>query len=282
MFVDRMKIVLSGLLPHHAVSRAVGNLATLQQTHLKNTAIQYFIRHYGVDMESALQSDPRAYLSFNDFFTRHLKPEIRPIAEGADNFVSPVDGRISQCGYLDQGRLIQAKNYTYTSHELLGGGDCSDGAFQAGSFACFYLAPRDYHRVHMPLDGKLLTMKYIPGRLFPVRPYLVNGLDGLFTRNERIVTIFQTVYGKMAIVLVGALLVGNIHIEWHGRVGPTREVEKWDYAEQASFKKGAEMGYFCLGSTVIVLFDEAEVNGLEKLAYDAPVQYGQALGFMKK
>lgn len=231
-------------------------------------------------MEEAVVTDPYAYVSFNDFFTRALNPEARPISLGLQDFVSPADATISQLGLIYQESIIQAKNHSYTTSELLGGDAALASHFYNGTFITLYLAPHNYHRVHMPLDGYLSRMIYIPGTLFSVNAETTAKIPNLFARNERVVCIFNTSIGKVAIILVGAMIVGSIETVWAGTIqSTTGTIQQWKFEQQPIFlRRGEEMGRFKLGSTVIVLLEKEVLTW--KLGLDAndTVQMGQSLG----
>ncbi len=239
-------------LPHHLISRGVGKLAESRTPWLKDWAIRRFIRAFDVDMSQAVDSDPEAYACFNDFFTRALRADVRPIGEG---IVSPADGTLSQFGSIDNGSLVQAKGHTYSLTALLGGDTHRAAPFRDGSFATVYLSPRDYHRVHMPVTGTLREMVYVPGRLFSVNQATANHVPGLFARNERLVCLFDTEHGPLAMVLVGAMIVAAIETVWAGQVSPlSGRVQTTRFDEPIVIEKGQEMGRFKLGSTVVMCF----------------------------
>lgn len=246
------------LLPHHLISRGAFHL-TRWRTPFTASAIRWFVRRFDVDLSEAAVSDPTAYATFNAFFTRALKPEARPIAPDPDDWISPCDGRISQIGAIQSGNLLQAKSRDYSVLELLGGDTDLAQEFAQGTFATIYLSPRDYHRVHMPCQGRLRTMIHVPGRLFSVSPATVQQVPNLFARNERVVCVFDTDQGAMALVLVGAINVAAIETVWSGLVTPpsAHEVTRRDYGENTGvtveLMRGQEMGRFNMGSTVIVL-----------------------------
>ena len=277
-----MSLSLLNLLPQHALSKLFGKFASIQNKSFKNWIIKKFIKHYQVNMDEAELTDVKAYPDFNHFFIRKLKPELRPIAEGLNEIASPVDGIISQFGLIRDGRLFQAKGSDYSLHELLGMNQQSTTAFEQGSYITLYLAPKDYHRVHMPYTATLQTMKYIPGKLFSVQEAVVKRVKGIFTRNERVITWFETAAGPMAIILIGAIIVGSIQTRWHGVVnrGRDRVIQRWDYTNTAPtiLEKGEELGHFKLGSTVIVLFNEAiKINWSGQVSESSTIKYGQLL-----
>lgn len=252
---DRIRALLLGLLPHHALSRLT-LWATRRRTRLKNPVARWFARHYGADMDAAIERDPAAYPTFNAFFTRALRAGMRPL-EGDERVpVSPVDGRVSQAGRIRAGRLLQAKGVDYSLDDLVGGDAADAEPFRTGWFATLYLAPGDYHRIHMPLAGQVRRMCHVPGRLYSVAPWTVTTVPGLFTRNERVFVHCDTDRGPVGIVLVGAINVAAIETVWHGLVTPPRG--RWtthtEYgAAGPRLDRGAELGRFNMGSTVIVL-----------------------------
>jgi len=286
-----LKRTLSGLntrllfvLPHHLLSRLVQRLTRVKTTWLKNAMIRLFIRVFAVDMASARLTDPCAYSDFNAFFTRALLPSARPVVDDPGAVVIPVDGAVSQCGEIHGGRLLQAKGIDYSLDALLGSVELA-AEFDGGCFATLYLSPRDYHRIHMPLAGRLQAMSYIPGRLFSVNVHSTRTVSGLFTRNERAVTLFDTDVGRIAMVLVGAIFVSGIETVWHGPVRPRSAggITHWDYSENPrSLARGAEMGRFNMGSTVIVLFPAGSVELAPHLGPEVAVRMGELLGTVKR
>jgi len=286
--LDRLLAALQRLLPHHLLSRVVLRLTRLRVGPFATLAIRIVVRLYGADLSEAVEPDPRGYADFNAFFTRALRNGARPLARGAGEVVCPVDGAVSEIGEIEDGRLMQAKGIDYSLEALLGGdgGPGFPGAapFRGGSFATLYLSPRDYHRVHMPLAGRLVGMVHVPGRLFSVQPTTVRALPGVFTRNERVASFFDTEAGPMAVVLVGAIFVGAIETVWAGLVTPprgravTRIVHPRPDEEPVELDRGAEMGRFNMGSTVIVLFGPRAVRWEPGLAAGAEVKMGRRLG----
>lgn len=267
------------LLPQHLISRAVGWLAYCRIPWIKNGFILWFIKRYSVNMRLAAESDPLKYATFNAFFTRALKANIRPIATGENIVVSPADGCTSQLGKIEAGRIFQAKGFYFDVCELLGGDKNLAIPFSHGSFATIYLAPKDYHRVHMPCDGKLREMLYVPGQLFSVNNKSAENIPRLFSRNERVVALFDTPMGEMALVLVGAIIVASIETIWAGLIAPSRtqKIQRWSYEDsKITLKKGDEMGRFQLGSTVVMLFASPHIQW--DGSPDAPLVMGQALG----
>ncbi|MCL1038641.1 archaetidylserine decarboxylase [Shewanella submarina] len=267
--MDKLKVALQYVMPKHLLSRLVGKLAAAEAGALTTNVIKWFIKQYKIDMSEAAQSEPKAYKTFNDFFTRELKAGVRPLCDDEEMIVHPVDGAVSQCGPIEEGRIFQAKGHHFTSLALLGNQEDDAKRFAGGDFATIYLAPKDYHRIHMPIKGTLSKMTYVPGELFSVNPLTAQNVPGLFARNERVVAIFETEIGPMAMVLVGATIVASIETVWAGTVTPPtgKQVFTWDYPtegpEAITLEKGAEMGRFKLGSTVVMLFAE---NALEAFA----------------
>jgi phosphatidylserine decarboxylase len=266
------------LLPKKLLTIAMGTLAGLRGGALTHAVIRKFVAHYRVDMAEA--ADPRieSYATFNDFFTRPLRPGARPIADAA--FVCPVDAAISQFGPIEHDQIFQAKGHSYSTRALVGGDQGLAHQFDHGHFATLYLAPKDYHRIHMPCDGRLKRMIYIPGDLFSVNPVTARHVPGLFARNERVVCVFDTPHGPFINVLVGATIVGSVATVWHGRVNPprTRDVREWNYEGQdIRLRKGQEMGRFLLGSTVVMLFPKSVLTFTPDWAPSRPVRLGEAM-----
>lgn len=260
-FAQSLWTVVQYLLPHHLISRLVFR-ATRWRTPFTTSVIRWFIRRFGVDLSEAVESDPAAYATFNQFFTRALKQGIRPLPDDIALWVSPCDGRVSQLGAIQSGNLLQAKGRDYTVQSLLGGDVALAQRFEQGQFATIYLSPRDYHRIHMPCDGVLREMIHVPGRLFSVSPVTVQQVPEIFARNERLVCMFDTAHGPMALVLVGAINVAAIETVWAGIVTPPagHEVNRWSYGGDSgmniSLSRGQEMGRFNMGSTVVMLLPE--------------------------
>ena len=269
------------LAPQHLISRAAGKIAECEQARFKNTLIEWFIKRYGVNMLEAERQTPEDFKHFNDFFTRALKPDARSIDTSPDVIVSPVDGAISQLGAIKQGQIFQAKGQSFSLVELLGGDVERAQPFMGGDFATIYLAPKDYHRIHMPITGTLKEMVYIPGKLFSVNPVTAENVPRLFARNERVAAIFDTEHGPMAMVLVGAMIVASIETVWSGLVAPLkREVktQHYDTKQNITLEKGAEMGRFKLGSTVVLAFPENKAAFIESLQAGSRVRMGEAFG----
>ena len=277
---DRLKVLVQHLLPKQQLTVLAGRIAGAQGGRVTTRLIRWFVAKYGVDMNEAADPDLGSYRSFNDFFTRPLKPGARPLA--AADFICPVDGAISQFGAIDDHHILQAKGHRFTTTELVGGDPALAGQFRHGSFANLYLSPKDYHRLHMPCDGKLIRMIYVPGALFSVNPVTARGVPNLFARNERVVCVFESAdHGPFAMVLVGATIVGSIATAWHGVVNPKRtgRLAEWRYADrEIVLTKGEEMGRFLLGSTIVMLFRQNAITFNRSWAPERPVRLGEAMG----
>lgn len=274
---DNLFVFIQHLIPQHSLSRLVGWFASTKIEWIKSLFITKFAAKYDVNMDEALNSDLSSYASFNDFFTRELKDGARPIADNA--LVSPADGAVSQLGKIELGRCFQAKGRDFGVTELLGGDSDRAQPFLNGDFTTIYLSPKDYHRVHMPCAGTLKETVYVPGDLFSVNPTTAQGVDGLFARNERLVCMFETEYGPMAMVLVGAMIVAGIETVWSGQVCPLpKEAQVQDFSQgEIKLGKGDEMGRFKLGSTVILCFPENCIDFLDEIKAETPLTMGQAL-----
>ncbi len=257
-----LSIVLQYLLPKQALTILAGKLANLKAGALTTAVIGWFVKRYQVNMAEAANPDIASYSSFNDFFTRPLKPNARPLAKA--DFICPVDGAISQFGNIEKDQIFQAKGHHYSTLALVAGQKDLAAKFENGDFACLYLSPKDYHRIHMPCDGTLKSMTYVPGDLYSVNPLTAQNIPNLFARNERVVCEFDSEkHGTFVMVLVGATIVGSMATVWHeaknGIVNPPRtsNIQTWSYAEQnIQLKQGDEMGRFLLGSTVVMLFEK--------------------------
>jgi len=260
--MKKLFIGLQAALPQHRISRLIGRLAALEHPlWLKNGLIRLFMRSYGISLEEAEFGQPDQYRSFNHFFTRALKPGARPMAD--TRYVAPADGVLSQCGEIDDGQLIQAKGRWYDVRRLLAGGSEEAAAFDNGAFATVYLSPRDYHRVHLPISGTLRATRYVPGELFAVNQRTAEGVNQLFARNERLVCLFDTADGPMALVLVGAIIVAGIETVWGGVEEPQPGIIRehhWDGDDAPTFSAGDEIGRFFLGSTAIVLTSRRDLD----------------------
>lgn len=277
---EKLFIKFQHLVPQHKLSRFIGRIANSEVRWLKNLFITWFIKRYKVDMSLAAEENPKAYACFNDFFTRALKPGLRPLSREPHAIVCPADGSVSQIGKIINGRIFQAKGQDYTTQELLGGDDALAQEFSDGDFATIYLAPADYHRVHMPYGGKLRSMIMVPGDLFSVNTVTANNVPRLFSRNERAVSIFDTDIGPMAVVLVGAMIVAGIETVWDGHVAPIidREIQTSLYPFQnITLEKGAELGRFKLGSTAIVMFAKNKVKWEPQFVHSSTTRVGVKL-----
>ncbi|MBJ7469242.1 MAG: phosphatidylserine decarboxylase [Rhodoferax sp.] len=266
------------LLPKQALTAFAGWVATRRWGHATTRLIAWFVNKYQVDMAQAAQPDIAAYAHFNDFFTRALRSDARPLATA--RWLCPVDGAISQFGVIENGQIFQAKGHAYSATALVGGDSALAAQFAKGSFATLYLSPRDYHRIHMPCAATLRQMVYVPGDLFSVNPTTARGVPGLFARNERVVCVFDTARGPMVLVLVGATIVGSMATVWHGVVNPPRtgHISRHDYpGGQVQLAQGEEMGRFLLGSTVVLLLPEAAPGWNPGWQPGGPVCMGQVM-----
>ncbi|MES2049781.1 MAG: archaetidylserine decarboxylase [Pseudomonadota bacterium] len=275
---DRLAVLPQYLLPKQALTIFLGWGAKAKAGRFTTAVIRWFVARYQVNMSEAGNSDINSYASFNDFFTRPLRVGARPIASAA--LVCPVDGAISQFGAIKQGQIFQAKGHDYSCTALVGGDAQLAAQFHDGSFATIYLSPRDYHRIHMPCDGRLTRMIYVPGALFSVNPTTARGVPGLFARNERVVCVFETENGPFILTLVGATIVGSMATVWHGLVNPPRskKIREWTYADQnIVLKKGEEMGRFQLGSTVVLLFPKNALGFNSNWQAECPVKMGESM-----
>ncbi len=271
------------LLPHHLLSSIMYLIARSEWKPLKDFIIRNIIDIYDVEMNHAVDQKPGDYRSFNDFFTRALKPDARPIAAEKDALASPVDGVVSHSGKIEQGRIFQAKGHDFTLNELVGGDPKATELFSDGNYTTIYLSPRDYHRIHMPITGTLRKMTHVPGRLFSVSPSTTQNIPRLFSRNERIVNLFDTEAGPMALIMVGAIFVSSMDTVWAGTVTPkSRRTTSWEYGRKSTaaikLKRGQEMGRFNMGSTVILLFGKDAVELAPELQPETRLQMGQKIG----
>jgi phosphatidylserine decarboxylase len=280
--LDKLFVLSQYVTPQLAVSRLAGRLADSESTPaLKNRVIKWFIGRYGVNMSEAAEPDFTAYPTFNAFFTRALKPGARTIDPAPETLTSPVDGAISQIGQISTDRVFQAKGQSFSLTELLGGDDERAEPFREGEFATIYLSPKDYHRIHMPMAGTLKEMVYVPGKLFSVNPVTAENVPNLFARNERVACLFDTEAGPMAMVLVGAMIVGSVETTWAGVVAPNSgKVMQWQYRgdDAVQFEKGQEMGRFRLGSTVVLVMPKGAVKWQPNQVAEKTVQLGEAFG----
>ncbi|MEC5161135.1 MULTISPECIES: archaetidylserine decarboxylase [unclassified Janthinobacterium] len=275
---DRLAVLPQYLLPKGALTNFAGRVAGARGGAMTTRLIRWFVGRYDVNMDEALDPQIANYASFNEFFTRALRPDARPLA--AADYICPVDGRISQFGPIRDDQIFQAKGHNFSTTALVGGDSELAAKFQHGSFANLYLSPRDYHRIHMPCDGRLTRMIYVPGELFSVNPTTARGIPGLFARNERVVCVFDTAQGPFVMTLVGATIVGSMATVWHGVVNPPRapSIRSWSYEERdIRLKKGEEMGRFLLGSTVVMLFPKDTLHFNPSWQPAGPVRLGEAM-----
>jgi phosphatidylserine decarboxylase len=276
---DRLAVLPQYLLPKQALTALAGKFAMARARGLTTGVIRWFIGRYGVNMAEAANPDLASYASFNEFFTRPLKSDARPLAPAA--FICPVDGAISQFGAIERDQIFQAKGHSYTTTALVGGDAELARQFADGGFATLYLSPKDYHRIHMPCDGRLLRMIHVPGALFSVNPTTARGVPGLFARNERVVCVFETAHGPFVLALVGATIVGSMATVWHGIVNPPRpgHLRDWRYDEKdLRYRQGEEMGRFLLGSTVVMLFPRGVMKFNAEWAPQRPIRLGEKMG----
>jgi len=278
----RLLAILISIVPHHFVSRGLFFLSRYEAPWLQQWLIQIYNKLFAIDLSDAAESELANYPTLNQFFVRALKPAARPIDSDKNSFVSPVDGRISQCGQISAQNILQAKGREYSVAALLG--DSHDPKFDDGAFSTIYLSPKDYHRIHMPISGDLVEMTYIPGRLFSVAPFCVDNIDAVFARNERVVAIFETAIGKLALVLVGAINVSAIETVWDGLITPRKNRATFSktYAQPVALAKGEEMGRFNMGSTVIVITESDKIDWLEHTrAAGATLRLGEKIAEFK-
>lgn len=274
----RLKVLPQYLIPKQAITALAGKLASAKAGKLTTAVIRWFVKRYQVNMAEAAEPNIEAYESFNEFFTRPLKKGARRITKA--DFICPVDGAISQFGDIKADQIFQAKGHQYSTLAMLAGDKALAANFQNGSFATLYLSPKDYHRIHMPCDGKLKSMTYVPGDLFSVNPTTAQGVPGLFARNERVICEFDSAHGTFVLILVGATIVGSMATVWHGVVNPPRvgRITTWTYENQSiTFKQGEEMGRFLLGSTVVMLFPQNTLKFNSKWMPTKPIQLGEKM-----
>jgi len=276
---DRLAVLPQYLLPKQALTALAGKFATARAGGLTTGVIRWFVGRYGVNMAEAANPDIASYASFNEFFTRPLKSDARPLASA--DFISPVDGAISQFGAIERDQIFQAKGHSYSTTALVGGDAELARQFEDGDFATLYLSPKDYHRIHMPCDGRLLRMIHVPGALFSVNPTTARGVPGLFARNERVVCVFETAHGPFVLALVGATIVGSMATVWHGVVNPPRpgHLRDWSYDDrELRYRQGEEMGRFLLGSTVVMLFSKDTLKFNAAWSPQRAIRMGEAMG----
>ncbi|QCF26629.1 archaetidylserine decarboxylase [Hydrocarboniclastica marina] len=278
---NRLFVLSQYLAPQHTLSRAAGLLADCAVPAIKDPFIRWFIKRHSVDMSEAVDPRPEAYPTFNDFFTRAFKDNARPIDSAKNSFVAPVDGTLSQFGEIRENQIYQAKGHEFSLEALLGGRRDMAAPFIGGQFATIYLAPNDYHRIHMPIAGTVREMVFVPGRLFSVNPVTAENVPGLFARNERLVVWFDTEWGPMVLVLVGAMIVASIETVWSGVVAPRCKATTttvYPGVEPPTLEKGAEMGRFRLGSTVVALLPKNTVNWRQGFEAGMRMEMGKAIG----
>ena len=275
---DTLAVLPQYLIPKQALTALAGKFASAKAGHTTTAVIRWFVKRYQVNMAEAANPDIASYATFNEFFTRPLKPGARPLAPA--DWVCPVDGAVSQFGAIEQDQIFQAKGHSYSTTALVGGDATLAAQFQDGHFATIYLSPRDYHRIHMPCDGVLRRMIYVPGDLFSVNPTTARGVPGLFARNERVVCVFDTAHGPLVLALVGATIVGSMATVWHGLVNPPRPGRLWEKTYEGgavTLRQGEEMGRFLLGSTVVLLFPKSAMSFNHQWQSATPVRLGEVM-----
>lgn len=285
MNADRLLSLWQYPIPQHLISRLMGLVANSENPAIRDPFVKWFAQRYGVNMAEAANPDLASYRTFNEFFTRPLKAGARPIDADMKSIVSPADGAISELGPISDDAIMQAKGWSYSARTLLGGDENLAASFRDGLFMTVYLSPKDYHRVHLPLAGTLRETIYVPGRLFSVNTRTANGVPGLFARNERVVCIFDTVAGPMAVVLVGAIIVAGIATVWQGTVTPPhRRLEVTSFGSgraPVSMQKGDEIGRFLVGSTAIVLLPKDVAQWRDDLRAGSPLRMGERIGALR-
>jgi phosphatidylserine decarboxylase len=274
---DRLAVLPQYILPKQALTVLAGWVAGARGGSFTTALIRWFVKRYNVNMAEAANPDVASYPTFNQFFTRALRDDARPLASA--DLICPVDGAISQFGPIQGNQIFQSKGHSYSSTALVGGDASLAAQFDDGSFATLYLSPRDYHRIHMPCEGRLIRMIYVPGALFSVNPTTARGVPGLFARNERVVCVFESARGPFVLVLVGATIVGSMATVWHGVVNPprTREVREWRYDLPTDLRQGEEMGRFLLGSTVVMLFPKGPLAFNPQWAPGRAIRLGEVM-----
>ena len=278
--MDFIKVAPQYFIPKHLLSSGMHWFMQVETPWVKNSVIKALTKVYGIDISEAADENIENYPSFNAFFTRTLKPEARPIDDKPNSWISPADGLISQSTHIVDNKIIQAKCHTYTTEALVGGDIEYAKKFLNGDAAVIYLSPKDYHRVHIPIDAKLVSMTYVPGDLFAVNPATVRLVEGLFARNERLVIRFESEKGPFCLIMVGAIFVGSMETVFQGKITPDYEptIQHWDYTEEnIHFSKGDEIGRFNMGSTVVLLTPEGQLPELGKIPPNTPIQMGQHL-----
>ncbi len=280
----KLFILLQHILPQHGLSALMHKLARCKTPWVKNAIIKTIIKQFGVDMSEAVEPNPEVYETFNAFFTRELRDDVRTLEQGRTTISCPVDGAISQIGTIENGEVFQAKGKSFNLAALLGN-DALSSEFEDGQFTTIYLSPKDYHRIHFPVGGTLKKMVHVPGELFSVNQTTVESIDELFARNERVIAFFDTPAGPMAMVMVGAIFVSSIETVWYGEVTPPRhnQVRSWNYdGKELKYKKNDEMARFNMGSTIVLLYGKDNVTWAEELAAGDSVQLGQVIGNITK
>lgn len=278
---DRLFVIMQHVLPHHFISSIVYRLARSRNKKIKTFLINQAIKRFGIDLSLAINPDPAFYASFNEFFTRELRPGARKINTNPKAIACPVDGSVSNFGKIKKGKIVQAKGHSFTLHELLGGDDLWTKLFEGGEFITIYLAPKDYHRIHSPRNSTLKRTIHIPGRLFSVNPITTRAVSNLFARNERLCCLFDSDLGPMAVIMVGAMCVSSIETTWGAEYLTPKDIEYSDFGPPALTvepKKGEELGRFNMGSTVILLFGKDRIHWAEKLKRGIKVKLGQPIG----
>ena len=281
--LDYLKTWPLFLLPQHFLSSVIHRFMRINHVGFKNQQISRFIKLFNVNMDESLHQDINQFSDFNHFFTRQLKAEVRLDKTQDNELCCPVDGAISEIGDIQDDQLLQAKGHYYSLSDLLAGNQSLIELFQHGSFSTIYLSPRDYHRIHMPIDGTLKEMIHVPGQLFGVNQASVKTIPRLFARNERVISIFDTPAGSMALIQVGAIFVSSIETVWQGVITPPRQksVQRWHYQDAVKLTKAEEMGRFNMGSTVVLLFSKNAIEWDKQLSANSPVQVGQRLAQLK-
>ena len=280
---DKLKVLPQYIIPQHFLTSLVYRITRSETPLLKNFIIKQFIKIFKVDMSLALNTDPESYSSFNTFFTRELSPEARPVSAGKQNIICPVDGAVSQAGQIENDTIIQAKGKSYTLKHLLLEDELVN-MFSGGTFATLYLAPKDYHRIHMPISGQLMRMIYVPGKLFAVNGHTARVVDAVFAKNERVINIFDTDIGPMAMIMVGALFVGSMETVWAGQITPAKNriISDTQYPnEDVQLRQGHEMGRFNMGSTVILLFAKDIMEWASGMVAKKAIVMGERIGSVK-
>lgn len=280
--LKRLFVIIQYLLPQHLLSVCLGKAANCRHEALKNWAIKRFVKAYRVDLSEAIHENPEHYPTFNDFFIRRLKPEARPIADNSNAMICPADGTIAEIGSISQNQLLQAKNSYFDLEALLGNDTDAAKQFYNGNFATVYLAPNNYHRVHIPCDARLTKTIFIPGKLFSVNRITTDLIPNLYSRNERFVALFETATGPMAVILVGALIVGSMQMAWMDQPIRANHIISESLKTPKNFKKGDELGYFKLGSTVVVLFGKDAIDWQADLNTGTQVKVGQNICYFQR